>query len=470
MMEHSIDQPPVDDRTGSLGRLHLQWIDIAVVLTMIFAGAHIAHHYSGVVEAGPWFSSDRRDHLGAEYNSIAKAIAEGRGFSDPFRAGTGPTAWMPPVLPYFLACLYSIFGQGNNYVIITVLVLQCITLAAVGMIVVSESRRLGRASLGYFVLLVGYASNFRELFQTTHDVWLVMLIITALWWFGTRLPEKIHSRRGPWLWGLFGGFAALCGPVIGAAWAVFTCIRLFPRGVSAKSSEQASSRSTWKPLLIAAAVSIVVVTPWMIRNRVVMGKWMPIKSNGMYELWQSQCVDDNGIWDAVMASKHPWENVEGERRAYVESGEMQFIEERAEQVKEDIRNRPGEFAKRVARRFLAAIAVYEPFIPREWTQPVLLWMSRAVYVMPLVGVILICMAAVQGRLPTDICGPAFTAILIIALVLTPYCLVNYYVRYAAPLLPLKMLLVVYGLSTLLSSRISGKQSQRGSVRLNTSPT
>ena len=45
-------------------------------------------------------------HLGAEYLNIAKAMVDGDGFANPFHEKTGPTAWMPPVLPAILAVLW----------------------------------------------------------------------------------------------------------------------------------------------------------------------------------------------------------------------------------------------------------------------------------------------------------------------------------------------------------------------------
>jgi hypothetical protein len=51
---------------------------------------------------------------------------------------------------------------------------------------------------------------------------------------------------------------------------------------------------------------MLVVLPWTIRNLVVMGGWMPIKSNGMFELWQSQCLDDDGLLDWQTTAQHPW--------------------------------------------------------------------------------------------------------------------------------------------------------------------
>src|SRR6187399_1135408 len=55
----------------------------------------------------------QRLHLGAEYFHVARALADGRGFSDPFGEATGPTAWMPPVFPMLLAALLRVFGSKN---------------------------------------------------------------------------------------------------------------------------------------------------------------------------------------------------------------------------------------------------------------------------------------------------------------------------------------------------------------------
>src|SRR5213080_4789813 len=52
-------------------------------------------------------------HLGAEYLSIAEALVAGRGFADPFKEQTGPTAWMPPVYPALLAGLLWVC-DGNK--------------------------------------------------------------------------------------------------------------------------------------------------------------------------------------------------------------------------------------------------------------------------------------------------------------------------------------------------------------------
>jgi hypothetical protein len=79
-----------------------------------------------------------------------------------------------------------------------------------------------------------------------------------------------------------------------------------------------------KATVTAALVSILVVAPWTIRNRLVLKRWIPIKSNGMYELWQSQCLDQDGVLDSITLGQHPWGNDGEQRQQYARLGEIAF--------------------------------------------------------------------------------------------------------------------------------------------------
>src|ERR1700749_5264719 len=52
------------------------------------------------------------DHMlfGEEMGRIARALATGRGFADPFRGQTGPTAWVGPLFPLLLSAVFRLFG------------------------------------------------------------------------------------------------------------------------------------------------------------------------------------------------------------------------------------------------------------------------------------------------------------------------------------------------------------------------
>src|SRR5271157_1961566 len=49
-------------------------------------------------------------HFGWEMGRIARALASGDGFANPFGGRTGPTAWVPPLYPALMAGIFKIFG------------------------------------------------------------------------------------------------------------------------------------------------------------------------------------------------------------------------------------------------------------------------------------------------------------------------------------------------------------------------
>ena len=52
------------------------------------------------------------DHFqfGWEMGRIARALATGYGFADPFNGHSGPTAWTPPLYPLLLGGVFKVFG------------------------------------------------------------------------------------------------------------------------------------------------------------------------------------------------------------------------------------------------------------------------------------------------------------------------------------------------------------------------
>jgi hypothetical protein len=48
--------------------------------------------------------------FGYETGAIARSLASGHGFSSPFRGLSGPSAWLAPLYPSFVARVFGIFG------------------------------------------------------------------------------------------------------------------------------------------------------------------------------------------------------------------------------------------------------------------------------------------------------------------------------------------------------------------------
>src|ERR1700761_3937610 len=61
--------------------------------------------------------------FGGEMGRIARSLATGFGYADPFIGHTGPTAWVPPLYPLLLAGVFKIFGvytATSAWVILTI--------------------------------------------------------------------------------------------------------------------------------------------------------------------------------------------------------------------------------------------------------------------------------------------------------------------------------------------------------------
>lgn len=392
-----------------------------------------------------WFEADYNVHLGAEYDEIARAIRAGRGFSDPFRVRSGPTAWMPPALPYILAGLYWVADDDREVVVEMVVGLKCLILALTCLIVVRESRRLGRAWLGYAVVVAGLATHFHAMFQRTHDEWLLLLVLDVIWLLTVRLWTPPTTNSAAAGWGIFGGVAALCSPVAGTTWAVITLVRWFPRK---HDSVWVRRETIWqcKPLAIATLCAIVTIAPWMFRNRVTLGKWILIKSNGVYEIWQAQCVDDDGILDTATFAGHPWAGAGEQRAEYVAKGELEFIGARWPEVQESVGRAPHELFRRIGNRLLAACLWYTPSVHERQQPAWLLDVKRVAFALPSVCVVLVVLMRAR---PIE--RQVLASIWIYGVFLAPYVLIAYYERYSAPLMGVKMLLLTCGFDTLLGT-------------------
>ncbi len=275
-------------------------------------------------EAG--VNRNNNEHLGAEYYCIAGALVAGRGFADPFREETGPTAWMPPVLAWLLAGMRWVSGNDIEIVMALFILLQDLTLIVTGVLVLALARRTTNHVWPAAIVFIGaLLYYFRHCFQFTHDCWIVLLAIDGLIAGMVWLRPFESSKRRAFGWGVAGGVMALVSPVVGLSWAVLAVI-------------SGSSRGRRSRLVIAALASMVTVSPWMIRNYLVFGRFLPIKSNLAYELYQSQCLEPDGVLHSFQP--HPFGHPGEERWEYKRVGEMKYLDKKWELFVESVRDDP----------------------------------------------------------------------------------------------------------------------------------
>jgi len=285
----------------------------------------------------------RRDHwqCGGETGRVARSIVQGRGFSSPFWAETGPTALLPPVYPYLLAAIFRLFGIYTKAAVLAALSLNCLFSALTCLPVFLIARRgfgepvavVAGWTWVFFPYAIFFAANF---------IWptvLTTLLLSSL--FLIALHLEASSRLLPWLgFGALYGLAALTEPVVLTilpALGIWICYRLHGR------------RQRWLlPATLGALAFFAVISPWFIRNYRAFHEFIPFRDGFGLELR----IGNNGAtWHWAVHGLHPSDNEE-EWQEYRKVGELAYVAEKKNQAVQFIAGHPWGFVVLSLRRAL----------------------------------------------------------------------------------------------------------------------
>lgn len=318
-------------------------VGVAFALRLLYIGYFHAYDFpvGAASQLGPAL-----DHyaFGHETGSIARSIATGHGFSSPFGGNTGPTAWIAPVYPALCALVFKLFGvysQTSALVILTInsifSALTCIPIYKIG------ERTVGRAA----GLAAGWIFAAGVVFMRWATTWiwevsLSALLLSIIFLHTLKLAQA--EDRTPWmLYGLLWGATALINPALlgflpfAAAWAAWHLRRRSSAAIAARR------------LAIVALVFMAMISPWLLRNRAVFGRWIFIRSNAGFEFSLANYHLSNGMgWPG----RHPTGNI-NEYDDYTRLGEIAYIHSRAERALQFVRRYPGEFCSLIAIRLWA---------------------------------------------------------------------------------------------------------------------
>jgi hypothetical protein len=377
--------------------------------------------------------SNAGDRLSDEYSHIARSLRAGEGFAHPFGAPTGPTAWQPPVLPSLLAGILWACEDQHARAEAVLACLQACVLLGTGFLVLALGLSTARSGpIVTTVLIVGtFLCHFRQCFQFAHDGWLLLLLIDCLI-VGLCWSRPFARRWSSAVWGLFGGLAALTSPVAGLTWGVTSAWTAHRQRVPFRAA-------------LALLVAALTVLPWTIRNYLVLGRWLPLKSNLAYELFQSHCLQTEAVLQRATFRLHPGRAVTPEGREFRRLGEVAYMDVKWRQFSDALRSEPNDFLHRTLGRFVVATVWYEPFhVDVERSAPWVIWTSRLAHPLPFLGALLLLRRSVRQPLRHE----QWIVIGIYVVYLLPYVFISYYPRYAMPLLGVKMLLILWAIDEL----------------------
>lgn len=221
-----------------------------------------------------------------EHGRIAENLLAGQGFSIEFLGADGPTSQQAPFYPLLLAAAYGCFGVATPGAILAVQFLQCVAGAALVLAVVW---------LGWTLMpdrpSVGWVAGFGAALYPTH-LYMVTHLQVALWaaLVLTTLLVVVMSRRWRATWagaimaGCLAGLLLLVEPILALALPI--CALAFWLGEGSRRWSRRFRPAALARLATMAAVAAVVITPWIVRNRIVHGEFVFIKSTFGYALWQ----------------------------------------------------------------------------------------------------------------------------------------------------------------------------------------
>ncbi|HTQ62446.1 MAG TPA: glycosyltransferase family 39 protein [Candidatus Solibacter sp.] len=334
----------------------------------------------------PMSSGDPHFGFGFEIGSIAHSIVSGHGFGSPFGPITGPTAWIAPLYPYLSAAVFKMFGvftPASAFVLLSLNSLfSALTCIPLYKICDRMMGRLGAALAAWTWALLPYFWSW-----PTSEIWetsLVALLPTYLVLTTLELADPANIQNGKrWLlYGLFWGISLLTNPVlltflpVAFIWLVY----------------RASSQKTHvlRPATLALVACALVVMPWVVRNRIVFGQFVFIRSNFGFEFHLGNYHLSNGFgW----AGKHPSLN-KRELEQYATMGELAYIAAKRAEALQFVRQYPDEFLDLTLKRLSA---FWSGAMMPYGGAPLLPWLYGPFSLVALFGWLLAARDKVQGQ-------------------------------------------------------------------------
>ena len=264
-----------------------------------------------------------------EQGSVAAALAQGQGFCCLYQHPTGPTAWLAPVYPVFLAIIFKLFGTFTVASFYVAALFNCVFSALVCLPLFLTALRIGNRATAATAawLWAVFPSGILIPFEWIWETSLSALLAITLLWAAFRLAGD-PRRRNFVLYGLFWGFCLLVNPALGAV-LPFLLLWIYLRISSSRLQRI-------RDISVVLCLAMLVCIPWTVRNAIQFHRFIPIRSNLPFELW----MGNNPIYDPHSRQLNRITRYE-EMHRYSQSGEASYLEEKGRAAKEFIRAHPS---------------------------------------------------------------------------------------------------------------------------------
>ena len=330
---------------------------VVVAFALRFGWIIVAHTYK-------FKALDDNFSFGWEMGRIGRSLAQGQGFSNPFDGATGPTAWEPPLYPFLIAGVFKLFGIYTHASALALLglnsffsALTCIPIFLIAKRCFSEKLAIWTAWLWAVMPSVMYWCT-RWVWETS----LAALLLALIFWLTLDLEERDGLK--PWFeFGLLWAIAGLTNTSLLAflpASGLWAWYRRWKRG-----------KTSLAGVVLASAVFVACIAPWMARNARTFGQLMFLRSNFGAELRIGNGPWADGTWREYL---HPTQNVH-EMRRYRQMGEIAYVALRQREAMVFIREDYARFMGLNLKRFI----YYWGGVPRSSEIPALAPIKNSIF-------------------------------------------------------------------------------------------
>ncbi len=372
---------------------------------------------------------------GYELGNVARSIASGNGFSSPLPSvNTGPTIWFTPIYPYLVAGIFKIWGIYADSSKLVILTLNC-AFAALTVIPIfgSAEKTFGKgvavgASWAWVFLPTAIYFPIVKVWDTALAALLMALIFRAT------LAMRDARTVLPWA-----GYGAL--------WAIGVLVNpsmlsLFPFLVGWVLWQSRAS-GLW-PKFAAATLLVFALglVPWTVRNYLVFGKVIVLRSNFGLELWLG---NNPNVADTMASWMHPYDDKD-EALKFKSMGEIAYMAEKQHDAFVFMRTHPADTLNFMFRRFVENwLAISDTALDFWSSAPLYFKVFFILNVLLSLSTFAGVMFAYRTRHPQ-----AFLYAMVPLIFPLVFYLTHASLRYRFPMDPIMMVLSAYGVSSVIS--------------------
>lgn len=285
-------------------------------------------------------SGDDHFAFGWEMGRIARSLALGQGFSNPYGGSTGPSAWEPPLYPWLMGGVFKLFGVYSTPSAWVLLIFNSLLNALTCIPIYFIARRMMGARVALWSAWI-WALLPYEMYWAIHWPWdttLSPLALACVVWMSLELEHESTWKRWT-VYGVLWGVIALANPSL-LSFLPFSGLWIWWRRYK-------RSLHSVGGVALASLAFFVCITPWLIRNYEVFGRPVFIRDDFGLQFRLGNGPFSDG-WSRVYLQ--PNLNV-SEFQAFKQLGELGYAERCKRLAFQWIRENPGRFAVVSLKRF-----------------------------------------------------------------------------------------------------------------------